>query len=61
MQKKNCTSSGLNESLEEVTFGEVDGRHGVRASQNKIIGDGESIRKEVSHFLAFIFSCPEFT
>lgn len=30
MQKKNCTSSGLNESLEEVTFGEVDGRHGPK-------------------------------
>lgn len=60
--QKNCMSSGLNENLEEVTFGEVDVRHGVRESQNKIIGDEENIRKEISHFLAFFFfPCPEFT
>lgn len=41
-KKKNSTSSRLNQSLEEVTFGEVDIWHGVRKSQNKIIGDGES-------------------
>lgn len=41
-KKKNSTSSRLNESLEEVTFGEVDIWHEVRKSQNKIIGDGES-------------------
>lgn len=59
-KKKNSTSSRLNESLEEVTFGEVDIWHGVRKSQNKIIGDGNR-KKEVSQFLAFFFSCPDFT
>lgn len=53
--QNNCMSSGLNESLEEITFGGVDIGQGVRKSQNKITGDGESIREKGSQFLAYFF------